>query len=360
MATTQTATATVVGTLPPATFTATVGLPQIALGFPGIPGVGIGKTVTVRATIPAPAPAGGVAVTMTSDAPGIASVPGTPVTIPQGATTADFTVTGVATGTTTLRGNATGYTEGTLSIDVQVRSISVPTTLNVPFGQTASLPINIGAPAPAGGVVIDVVSDNPTAVGIQTRDRDHSGRRPGGQRNGAGAAARHRQRDREQSGLRCRRLGGDHLGVAQHHPGLGFAQRELRHQHRPPLREQRCRHLGAGGRGARSRCPPPIRPAWQPIHLGPSRRAWSRRPLALTYGGTATLPCTTKLLATAPNIQPDSINVTVNSIPQITVSAPTVGSGLQVGASVNLGASNHGGVTVHVQSTRPGDPAGLA
>ena len=40
-------------------------------------------------------------------------------------------------------------------------------------------------------------------------------------------------------------------------------------------------------------------------------------------------------------------------MPQITLSAPTVGSGLQVGASVSLGASNHGGVTVHVASTNP-------
>jgi hypothetical protein len=42
-------------------------------------------------------------------------------------------------------------------------------------------------------------------------------------------------------------------------------------------------------------------------------------------------------------------SVTV-AAPQITVSAPTVGGGLQTSASVSLNATNHGGVTVHVAS----------
>ncbi|MGH7895816.1 MAG: beta strand repeat-containing protein, partial [Candidatus Binatia bacterium] len=71
---------------------------------------------------------------------------------------------------------------------------------------------------------------------------------------------------------------------------------------------------------------------------------------SLTYGGSATLPCTTKLLAQAANLQPDSINVAVNPVPGITVNAATVGSGLQVGAFGNLGASNHGGTTVTLTS----------
>jgi hypothetical protein len=351
VATTQTATATV-GTLPPATFTATVGLPQLALGFPGIPGVGIGKTVTVRATIPAPAPAGGVAVTMTSDAPAIASVPATPVTIPQGSTTADFTVTGVATGTTLLRANATGYTEGTLSIDVQVRSISVPTTLNVPFGQTASLPINIGAPAPAGGVVITVTSDNPTAVGIQTptvtipagalaANAIVQGLLPGT----ANVTVSNPAYDADisavttsaslniiQGSATLNASFGTSIDVRFESNGSGIA-------------------APAGGVTVTLTAADPACLATNSPRIITSGLVTTT--FALTYGGTATLPCTTMVLATASSIQPDSISVTVNPLPQITVSAVTVGGGLQTSASVSLGASNHGGVTVHVASADP-------
>ena len=34
--------------------------------------------------------------------------------------------------------------------------------------------------------------------------------------------------------------------------------------------------------------------------------------MVLTYAGTASLQCTSQFKVTAPNIQPDSINVTVN------------------------------------------------
>ena len=68
-------------------------------------------------------------------------------------------------------------------------------------------------------------------------------------------------------------------------------------------------------------------------------------------GGSATLPCTTKLLAQATNLQPDSINVTVNPVPSITVGTLTVGSGLQDNTSFTLGAPNHGNINVTVTSS---------
>ena len=261
-------------------------------------------------------------------------------------------MTGVATGTTTLRGNATGYTEGTLSIDVQVRSISVPTTLNVPFGQTASLPINIGAPAPAGGVVIDVVSDNPTAVGIQTAtvtipagalaaNATVQGLLPGT----ANVTVSNPAYDADVSAVTTSASLNIIQGSASLNASFGTSI------------DVRFESNGAGIAAPAGGVPVTLVPADPTCLATNSPRTIASglvtTTLALTYGGTATLPCTTQLLATAPNIQPDSINVTVNSIPQITVSAPTVGSGLQVGASVNLGASNHGGVTVHVQSSAP-------
>ena len=59
------------------------------------------------------------------------------------------TITGVSSGIATLTGTATGYITGSLSVDVQNRNISIPTALNVPYGQSGvSLPIQIPAPRP--------------------------------------------------------------------------------------------------------------------------------------------------------------------------------------------------------------------
>jgi hypothetical protein len=76
----------------------------------------------------------------------------------------------------------------------------------------------------------------------------------------------------------------------------------------------------------------------------------------ITFGGGATTPCTTYLVAESPAIAPDSVSVRVNPAPGITVSAYTLGTGLQRSASGYLGASNHGGVDVVITS---GDPSML-
>ena len=74
----------------------------------------------------------------------------------------------------------------------------------------------------------------------------------------------------------------------------------------------------------------------------------------LTYGGSSSLPCTTTLTASSPGLTPETLNVTVNPNPVLTLSSlpATVGAGLQDGGySGSLGESNHGGVTVHLASS---------
>ena len=88
-------------------------------------------------------------------------------------------------------------------------------------------------------------------------------------------------------------------------------------------------------------------------------------PTTVASGGVAFRPVgggtTTVTTALASYIATTSATRTVTvAAPQITLSAPTVGSGLQVGASVNLNATNHGGVTVHVASADSGRAAGVA
>ena len=121
----------------------------LTLSLPdGLP-IGVGRSVTATVALSEPAPAGGVVVTVTSDAPGIASIaaPGT-VSIPGGGTAGQITVNGVSVGTTTLRATAPDYGEGTLGIAVTQNLINTPATLNVAFGQSTALPVNIG-PSPA-------------------------------------------------------------------------------------------------------------------------------------------------------------------------------------------------------------------
>src|SRR6185436_19313968 len=76
---------------------------------------------------------------------------------------------------------------------------------------------------------------------------------------------------------------------------------------------------------------------------------------AISYGGSATLPCTTTVTATGPvGVTGDSVTVTVNQAPGINLGAMgSIGGGLQIPASGTLGTANHGGVTVHLVSSDP-------
>ena len=77
---------------------------------------------------------------------------------------------------------------------------------------------------------------------------------------------------------------------------------------------------------------------------------------AISYGGSASLPCTTTVTASGPvGVTGDSVTVTVNQAPGINLGAGgSLGGGLQILTSGNLAISNHGGVTVHLVS---GDPS---
>ena len=144
--------------------------PSIALSLPNTLPIGVGRSVTATVTLATPAPSGGVVVTVTSDSSAVASItaPGT-ANIAEGAVSGQVTVNGISVGTTTLRANASGYLQGSLPVAVTQNLISTPETLNVAFGQSTALPVNIGpSPAPAGGLTLDVVSSNPSQVEVVT------------------------------------------------------------------------------------------------------------------------------------------------------------------------------------------------
>ncbi len=343
--------------LSPAVFnaTATFATPSVLLSFSGVPGVGVGLSATVQVGLSQPAGAGGVTVTVTSDAPGTVSVSGGgTVVIPQNQTAGTVALNGLAVGSTTIRGNASGFTEGTLTVDVQDRSISLPPSLNVPYGQTASLPIQLASPAPAGGVTFDVSSDAPNFVAVQaptvfipagslTGNATLSGVLPGpatitvsnqAYSTATSAATTRASLNILQASATLNPSFGTTVTVAFESNGAGIAA------------------PSPGVTVTVAAASPGCVAAASPVTIATGLVTTTS---ALSYGGSASLPCTTQLLVTAPNIQPDSISVTVNPVPGITLNAPFygVGSGLQENTSGSLGASNHGGITLTLTSSNP-------
>jgi hypothetical protein len=350
----QTATATV-GALTPASFSATanIGTPAISLSFAGVPGVGIGLSAKVYVDINQAAPAGGTAITLVSGDNNIFNVAPTALTIPQGKTRDSVTVNGVAAGQNTLTATATGFTNGTLTVVVQNRNISVPPTLNVPYGQTASLPIQLPAPAPAGGVSFTVVTSAPgfvsvasspvtIAAGGQTVNATLNGVLPGPATitvsnpayiDGVTNATTTASLDITQTSTSLNASFGTSITINFESNGVPAAAP--------------APGISVGFTANDPTCVAASSGVTIPTGLVSTTAN-------LTYGGSATLPCTTKLFAQATNLQPDSITVTVNPIPGITVGQVTVGSGLQINTSFTLGAANHGNINVQLTSSDPG------
>lgn len=350
-----TPTATITAATRQTVFTATTlfGQPTILLSWSGIPGVGIGLTATVNVNVNT-APQSRLAIALASSNTGFFTVtaPDT-VYINAGTTSGTKVITGVSAGTATLTGSAPGYSSGTLTVDVQNRSISLPPTLNVPYGQTASLPIQLPAPAPAGGVTFSVISSDPTrisvaaptvtiAAGGQTANATLNGVLPGpsvitvanaAYDTGSSTATTRASLNIVQGSLGINQSFGGSLtinfesngtGQAAPAPGINVT---LTGRHPTCVAAQSPRTIPTGLVNVTS---------------------------TITYGGSATLPCADTLVASATNLQSDSIIVTVTATPGITVSINSggqIGHLLQESANFNLGASNHGGVNVTIRSS---------
>ena len=357
----QTATATV-GALTPASFSATanIGTPAISLAFAGIPGVGVGLSATVDVTLNGPAGAGGVSVDVTSQNTNLVSVTGSPVVIPQGQTAGTVTINGGAAGTTTITAQATGYTSAVLTVDVQSRAIALPLTINVPFGQTTDIPVQIGAPAPAGGVDIDVVSSQPSFVAVQSSPVHI---------NAGGLTA---------NATLIGVLPGA-ATITASNPAYNFATSTATTTAALNIVQTSATLNASFGTSItinfESNGQPTAAPApgitvdlvsGNPACLSVPPSVTITTGLVsttanLTYGGgPITLPCTTTLTAQATNLTQDQINVTVNPVPVITMFTPAQGTGrlgvgLQDQGSGSLQTANPGpgSLTVHLVSSNP-------
>ncbi len=329
--------------------------PTITLSLPDALPIGVGRSVTATVTLPEPAPLGGVVVTVTSDAPTIASIeaPGT-ISIPEGGSAGQIAVSGVSVGTTTLRANATGYLAGTLGVAVTQNLISTPANLNVAFGQSTALPVNIGpSPAPPGGLTLDVVSINPSIVEIVTPQITVP--------EGALSA-----------NATVRGAGFGNATVTVSNPlyssstttvtssgGLNIVQTDVAFNDGLPAPLLTIR-LESNGT--------PVAPLVDlAVTLSSTNTQCVSVPASVTipaglvsttfrpaYGGTATLACNAVVTATSSGLTPDTVSITVNQQAGITMPGTvTAGASLAAPVSVTLGFAQHGGVTVTIQSDSP-------
>lgn len=360
--TTQTVTATATGIATPATFTATLTPPpNIVLAFVnGADKVSLGSSYSLNVTLPTPAPAGGVSITLASSNASVLGLSSTTVFVAQGQSSTSTIAIGNAEGAATITATATGYQAGTLVTGVELRIIAIQPTFNVPYGQTASLPITIPRAAPAGGVTITLVSSdvNKVAVngassgtatipaGATTTSVTLNGVNPGPANIVATAnlytpdtvvATTAAALDLTSTSYSLNasfgttatvRFTSNNTAIAAPSPGVTFTA---------VARDPSC--LAIAGTTS--------------IATGTVTTD-----LALSYptANGATLPCTTQLVVTAsqPGIAADSATVSVGAVPAITGNTNAqVGRGLERIFNVFLGTSNHPDLNVTLTSSDP-------
>jgi uncharacterized repeat protein (TIGR01451 family) len=340
---------------PPDIVAITVFSNVITMALVETPLVGAGRPATLRVILPFEAPVGGVTVTVMSDADGVVTVtpPGT-IAIPEGQTTGDIVINGIEPGTATLTATAPGYAGGEFDVAVTQNVLTVPENLNVALGQTASLPITIPSPAPAGGLVVTLVSTNSSAVEVSTGTVTIPAGAVGANGTVRGAAP-------------------GNAVVTASSPGFSSASAQVVSQAnlnitvgslqiRPNFPGSITIRLESAGSPVAAPAPgvtitfTPTEPGCVAIASVTIPTGLSAASSQVTYGGSSALPCTTNVAASTPGVAEDTVEVTVNPNPEMTLfSLPaTVGAGLMQGNYLaRLGEANHGGVTVRITSSNP-------
>jgi adhesin/invasin len=336
------------------TFTATgvSAAPTVILSLPGRTFVGVSFSATLRVSLNVAAPAGGLTVNLSSSDASKLTLASSSVVIAAGDTAASVTVTGGSAGNSTVTGAATGYTTGSLPVAVSLRLISLPETLNVPFAGTASLPIQLAEPAPAGGTVVTITTTDASRVGLVsstvtvpagslTANATLTGVYPGSATITASAV--------EYIGDSTFATTRASLNILETSRtfSVGF----------PTTATVRFESSGSAIAAPSGGVPVTFVSRNTACAVAPNvtiAGGLTSASLNIDYGGSATTPCSTYIVATASDIGSDSVHVTVNPPPGISLGATTVGTGLQRSrASASLGTSAHGGTTVRLVSSDP-------
>lgn len=152
--------------LPPVSAAVNVVAPTIGVTLDAA-ALGITRTVGGTVTISAPASAAGTGISLNTNPSGIADAAPASFAIPAGATSARFTVTGLAEGTTVVVASSPGYSSGSANLTVgRLGQIVLPVNVVLGANQSAPFPISLATPAPVGGVTITLASSDPAKVAV--------------------------------------------------------------------------------------------------------------------------------------------------------------------------------------------------
>ncbi len=149
----------------PATVTITAIAPSVSI-TPNPLNIGNNVLGTLTVTLSLPAGPGGQTVNLGTSNSSVALVTAS-VTIPQGSTTANATITPGAAGSSTITGTASGFTSGTATVNVTaVAQVLLPFNFTIGPNQSTAYPVMLANPAPAGGVIVSLASSNTSTVTI--------------------------------------------------------------------------------------------------------------------------------------------------------------------------------------------------
>ena len=144
------------------------GTTATAMSFwPGSLAISPAETQNLTLNLSAPGPAG-ITVSLHSTNVTVATVPAT-VSFAANATSATVPVTGVAAGSVTITASAPNLASATAGVSVTRPAgggILLQSSLSVTAGNTANLPVALGAAAGAGSVSITLTSSDPTVASI--------------------------------------------------------------------------------------------------------------------------------------------------------------------------------------------------
>lgn len=315
----------------------------------------VGGSATLLLSISPAAPIGGLTVTISSDAPSLVSVgPPISVTIAQGASTGTVVLNGVGLGSTAVHSDASGYAPGTLNVSTTNNILTLPATLNVPLGQTAAMPINLSPAAPAA-VTVTVTSSDPGKVEVLTPSVSIGAGEVVGNISLRGAAPG--------SATILATVPGYASSSSTATTTASFNIVETSRTMTPGFPVSMTVQLESGGVALAAPSPgmgfnvTAADTGCVSNGSGTIPTGLVNTSFPLAYGGTASLPCTTSVTVSATGITSDSISVTVNQNPGITLTNSgtnqKVGASLQIGGSGTLGFAAHGGRTVHLTSSDP-------
>ena len=271
-------------------------------------------------------------------------------------TGAGFETDQLSTGLHTISASATDVDNGTGAdtVMVTVALISVPTTLNVPFAGTASLPITLTEPAPAGGVTVDIVSATPSIAAPTTATVSIP----------AGALAANATLSGVGPGVTTVTISNPQYGGASTEvsvtAALNIVQGTLSVPETfPQTMTVQLESAGVpisapvGGLDVTITSDDPTCVSTNGSVTVPVGLV--NDTTTLSYGGSATLTCQTWVHATAPALTSDSVRVTVTAIPSFSLGWGSIAAGHQNGSFITyLGTTLHGGTTVRIESGDPG------